>query len=690
MLTSLVVTATFNEAVSGTPTIAIDATGTADLPATSMTDSGDQTTFIFSYDVPAGSDGAATVTIAGAADVAGNPNDAASNDSFTIDNTSPTVALSYSKDPVRDADTLVVTATFNEAVTGTPTIAIDVAGTADLPATSMTDSGDQTTFTFSYDVPAGSDGSATVTIEGATDSAGNPNAAASNNSFTIDNSAPTVASSYSTDPVRDADTLVITATFNEAVTGTPTISIDVVGTADLSATSMTDSGDQTTFTFSYDVPVGSDGSATVTIAGAADSAGNPNAAASNDSFTIDNSAPTVALSYSKDPVRDADTLVITATFNEAVSGTPTIAIDVVGTADLSATSMTDSWDQTTFTFSYDVPVGSDGSATVTIAGAADAAGNPNDAASNDSFTIDNSAPTVALAYSKDPVKDADTLVVTATFNEAVSGTPTIAIDVAGTADLPATSMTDSGGQTIFTFSYDVPASSDGSATVTIAGATDSAGNTNAAASNDSFTIDNTAPTVALAYSKDPVRDADTLVVTATFNEAVSGTPTIAIDATGTADLPATSMTDSGDQTTFTFSYDVPAGSDGAATVTISGAADSAGNPNAAASNDSFTIDNTSPTVALAYSKDPVRDADTLVITATFNEAVTGTPTIAIDVVGTADLSAISMADSGDQTTFTFSYDVPAGSDGSATVTIAGTTDSAGNPNDGGFQQLLYD
>ena len=184
-------------------------------------------------------------------------------------------------------------------------------------------------------MPAGSDGAATVTIAGAADSAGNPNAAASNNSFTIDNTSPTLALTYSPDrDVRDEDTLVVTATFNEAVTGTPTIAVDVAGTADLSATSMTDSGDQTTFTFSYDVPAGSDGAATVTIAGAADSAGNPNAAASNNSFTIDNSAPTVALSYSKDPVRDADTLVVTATFNEAVTGTPTIAIDVAGTADL--------------------------------------------------------------------------------------------------------------------------------------------------------------------------------------------------------------------------------------------------------------------------------------------------------------------------------------------------------------------
>ena len=122
--------------------------------------------------------------------------DAASNQahsqtrSFAVDTGAPTVALAYIPDrPVRDADTLVITATFDQAINGTPTISIDTTGT-DLSATSMTDGGDQTTWTFSYDVPSGSDGTATVTIAGATDAAGNPNATATNNAFTIDNTAP--------------------------------------------------------------------------------------------------------------------------------------------------------------------------------------------------------------------------------------------------------------------------------------------------------------------------------------------------------------------------------------------------------------------------------------------------------------------------------------------------------------------
>ena len=677
---TLTITATFNEAVVGTPTIAIDTTG-VDFSATAMTDSGDQTSWTFSYEVPATSDGTATVTIAGATDAAGNPNEAPTNNTFTIDNTGPTVALTYSPDrAVSSADELTITATFSEAINGTPTIAINTTGT-DLSATNMADSGDQTTWTFSYDVPATSDGTATVTIAGAADAAANPNDAATNNTFTIDNTGPTVALTYHPDrAVSSADELTITATFNDAIVGTPTIAIDTSGT-DLSATNMTDSGDQTTWTFNYDVPATSDGTATVTIAGAADPAGNSNDAATNNTFTIDNTGPTVALTYGPDrAVSSADTLTITATFNEAIVGTPTIAIDTAG-VDLAATAMTDSGDQITWTFIYDVPATSDGTVTVTIAGATDAAGNPNEAPTNNTFTIDNTGPTVAITYSPDrAVSSADELTITATFNEAIVGTPTITIDTTG-VDLSATNMTDSGDQTTWTFRYDVPSTSDGTTTVTIAGATDAAANPNDTATNNSFTIDNTGPTVALRYSPDrAVSSADELTITATFNEAIVGTPTITIDTTG-VDLSATNMTDSGDQTTWTFSYDVPSTSDGTTTVTIAGATDAAANPNDTATNNSFTIDDTGPTVALRYSPDrAVSSADELTITATFNEAIVGTPTITIDTTG-VDLSATNMTDSGDQTTWTFSYDVPSTSDGTATVTISGATDAAGNAND---------
>ena len=102
----------------------------------------------------------------------------------------PTVVLTYNPDrPVKDSDTLTVTATFNDAITGMPSISIDTSGVV-LSATAMTDSGNQTVWIFTYDVPAGSDGTSTITIAGATDDEGNPNSPASNNIFVIDNTPP--------------------------------------------------------------------------------------------------------------------------------------------------------------------------------------------------------------------------------------------------------------------------------------------------------------------------------------------------------------------------------------------------------------------------------------------------------------------------------------------------------------------
>ena len=157
-----------------------------------MTDSGDQITWAYSYDVPSGSDGTATVTISGT-DPAGNANDAPTNASFTIDNTAPTVALTYIPDSnVKPNEVLRIVATFNEAINGTPTIAIDTNGT-DLAATDMTISGDAATWRYDNTAPTGSNGAATVTIADATDDALNPNAAATDAQFNITgNAAPVI------------------------------------------------------------------------------------------------------------------------------------------------------------------------------------------------------------------------------------------------------------------------------------------------------------------------------------------------------------------------------------------------------------------------------------------------------------------------------------------------------------------
>lgn len=131
---------------------------------------------------------------------------------LTIDNTGPAVALTYSDNPVAPG-TLTITATFDAAVTGTPKIAIDQQGTTDIAATDMTDSGDQTVWTYAYTVNADNngtydDGVATVTITNATDAVGNANQTASSNTFTIDSTLPGVCgsangSSYSSAPTTN-------------------------------------------------------------------------------------------------------------------------------------------------------------------------------------------------------------------------------------------------------------------------------------------------------------------------------------------------------------------------------------------------------------------------------------------------------------------------------------------------------
>src|SRR5438045_4994945 len=104
---------------------------------------------------------------------------------------------------------------------------------------------------------------------------------------------------------------------------------------------------------------------------------------------------------------------------------PTIAISAVpgGTA-LAATPMTEV-DSTHYTYLYTVQAGNDGTATVTMGAGKDVAGNLMTApASGATFSVDNTAPTAAIAYSPaGPVKQGTALTLTATFSEAMADAP---------------------------------------------------------------------------------------------------------------------------------------------------------------------------------------------------------------------------------------------------------------------------
>jgi uncharacterized repeat protein (TIGR01451 family) len=415
----LVITATFDRPVTGAPTIDIDTPG-IDLTSAELIDSGDGLVWTYTYTVPSDSVGEAVVTISGGTDEDGNTNQDAAGNTFNINPSGPKVGLTYQpKGSIKAGDTLIITATFDRPVTGTPTIDIDTPG-VDLSSLEMIPSDDGLVWTYIYQVPGDSDGTATVTILGATDESGSPNQPANNNTFKIDSSGPTVTIIYEPDrEVKPGETLIITITFSEAVVGPPTITIDTHG-VDVPPIALTNSGDGKVWTYVYVVPEDSVGQATVKIEGATDEAGNANQPGANNTFIIESGIGVTTVVYTYDPdrsVRPGETLAITATFSNAVLGTPTVAIDTEGT-DLPATVMTPSKKPTVWTFNYEVPENSDGEAEVSIGGVAGSEGDTAIRAINDTFVIARTTIDLSIVVlaSPDPVPRLSNITYTITIS----------------------------------------------------------------------------------------------------------------------------------------------------------------------------------------------------------------------------------------------------------------------------------
>ncbi|TPW07664.1 MAG: Uncharacterized protein FD127_4457, partial [Acidimicrobiaceae bacterium] len=255
--------------------------------------------------------------------------------------------------------------------------------------------------------------------------------------MTLDFTAPTATADlvYSqVDKLYRAESFTVTATFGEAMAATPTITLNDGGGANNVTGAQFTSGFGTTWVYTRLVSGGDDGLFTATVSGA-DLAGNTvtGGAPGQNAFTIDTMAPGVALTYSKlVGYKGNDVLVITATFTEAATATPTISIagGTVGGVTVSGATMGDGADANAATWVYATEIyvtDAEGSRTVTIAGT-DLAGNAGNAATNATFAIDNTAPDVALTYNKSAgYGRADSLIITATFTEAATAMPTISV-----------------------------------------------------------------------------------------------------------------------------------------------------------------------------------------------------------------------------------------------------------------------
>ncbi|MFZ2188032.1 MAG: fibronectin type III domain-containing protein, partial [Candidatus Moraniibacteriota bacterium] len=428
--------------------------------------------------------------------------------------------------------------------------------------------------------------------------------------FTVDNTNPEVALTYDLNrPVKDSDTLRVTATFDEEVRDDPVpqIAVSYTGGGTLAATNMTKT-DTTHYYYDVDVPSGSDGSASITISNAQDLAGNSNNAATNNTFTVDNTGADVTLSYDLNrPVKDSDTLRVTATFDEVIADSPIpqIAVSYTGGGTLSATNMTKT-DTTHYYYDVDVPAGSDGAANITISNAQDLTSNSNNAATNNTFTVDNTKPLLTSLTLSDPSPTkAGDLTLTLNFNEPMdTGTnPTITLGTSSPFEQHIVSTNKTWvDNTTFTVQVNIPDDQtwDGTNTIKVSGAKDLAANTMDDNTTNTFVIDTTKATLSSITLSDPTpTKAGTVDFTLNFNEPMDTNtdPTVTFGTALPYNQHAVNLNGTWtDSDTFFVQVNIPDNQtwDGTNTIKVSDAKDLSNNIIASNIDNTFIIDTTKP------------------------------------------------------------------------------------------------
>ena len=145
------------------------------------------------------------------------------------------------------------------------------------------------------------------------------------------------------------------------------------------------------------------------------------------------------------------------------------------------------------------------------------------------FIIDTVSPTLTLLEDS----DADNILISddsgnGTFSEAMRATPTV--EISGGVLAP-TEMSPTAASAVWTYNLTVSALTytDGDYQLSVNG-TDEAGNVYTGTDSITFTLDGTAPTVVLndSDSDNILSGSDTIIVTATFSEAMQTAPTVEI------------------------------------------------------------------------------------------------------------------------------------------------------------------
>ena len=621
---------------------------------------------------------------------------------YELDNTAPTVEITDV--PATSSAAFTATFTFSEAVTGFAPGDVEVGNGI---ASEFMEPTAGTVFTAL--ITPTTDGEVTVDVaaDAARDAAGNANTAATQARSTYtapDEAAPKVVSIERQNPTTsptNADSLTWRVMFDEAVANVDAADFTVTGTtAPLTVTAVSGA------TARYDVTASggnlANRTATVTLAFASDqditdTAGNALTAATptgtnENTYVVDNTAPTVVITDV--PATSSAPFTATFTFSEAVTGFTLSDVEVSNGAASGFTTTT------TSVYTAQITPTTDGEVTVDVAAdaARDAAGNANTAATQARSTYtapDEAAPKVVSIERQNPTTsptNADSLTWRVMFDEAVANVGAADFTVTGTT-APLTVTAVSGA----TARYDVTASggnlANRTATVTLAFAsdqdiTDTAGTaladtTPTGTNENTYELDNTAPTVVITDV--PATSSAAFTATFTFSEAVTG---FALGDVEVGNGIASEFMEPTAGTVFTAL--ITPTTDGEVTVDVAAdaARDAAGNANTAATQARSTYtapDEAAPKVVSIERQNPTTsptNADSLTWRVMFDEAVANVDAADFTVTGTtAPLTVTAVSGATARYDVTASGGTLADLDGTVTLGFASDqdiTDTAGN------------
>ena len=470
----------------------------------------------------------------------------ANDNTYVVDNTAPTVTITGV--PTTSIAAFTATFTFTEAVTGFVVGKITL-GNATASSFMVTTT---TIYTASITPTANGEVTVDVAADAATDAVGNGNTAATQASSTYTMPVPTITIAAGTTPVAEGVSAAFTLTRSGGPPGNPELTVNVSVTATQDMVAAADKGAKTV-TFQANSATAMLGVATVADSvDETDSVVTATVTTNPAAYTVGTSS-SATVTVTDDDTRGVTVSAPTLAVNEGSSGTYTVKLGSEPTATVTVTPSSGNSDVTvssalTFTttnwsMAQTVTVTAahdsdevDDSATISHAvsggdyGAVTAASVT--VTVDDDETADTTAPRVASIVRGTPSSsptNADSLTWRVTFSEAVSNVDTADFAVSGTTATLSVSAVSG-----VTGAYDVTASGGNlagvTATVTLSIATghniqDAASNaltntTPTGANDNSYVVDNTAPTVTITGV--PGTSSAAFTATFTFSEAVTG------------------------------------------------------------------------------------------------------------------------------------------------------------------------